>query len=70
MAARDGPPRRRVLMVNDDTRPAECVRALLTDTGYDTTLASDGNAGLDVLAPWPADLVDTIGRLLDRESAA
>jgi two-component system, OmpR family, response regulator MprA len=49
--------RRRVLVVNDDSRLANSVRGLLSDIGYDTSTASDGREGLEILARWRADLV-------------
>jgi CheY-like chemotaxis protein len=49
--------RARVLVVNDDLRLAESVRSLLDDEGYDTRIARDGLAAIEILSDWPADLV-------------
>jgi two-component system, OmpR family, phosphate regulon response regulator PhoB len=49
--------RPRVLVVNDDSRLADSVRALLTEEGYDARCAADGQAALDALADWPADVI-------------
>jgi CheY-like chemotaxis protein len=49
--------RPRVLVVNDDVRLGDSVRALLTAEGYDARCAVDGQAALDALARWPADLI-------------
>jgi CheY-like chemotaxis protein len=46
-----------VLVVNDDVRLADSVRSLLSDAGYDTSVASDGRAGLAILAEAGTDLV-------------
>jgi len=46
-----------VLVVNDDLRLAESVRSLLEDEGYDTRIARDGLAAIEILSEWPADLV-------------
>jgi CheY-like chemotaxis protein len=48
---------RRVLVVNDDVRLADSVRGLLSDAGYDAAIASDGRAGLAILAEAGTDLV-------------
>jgi len=48
---------RRVLVVNDDLRLAQSVRRLLSETGYDTRVAYDGQAGLAALAQEPADVM-------------
>jgi CheY-like chemotaxis protein len=47
----------RVLVVNDDARMACNLETLLGEAGYATRWAADGQAGLEVLAEWPADLV-------------
>jgi CheY-like chemotaxis protein len=49
--------RRRVLVVNDDTRLAQSVVELLADNGYDARVAADGVEALDILSRWPVDLV-------------
>lgn len=51
------PARQRILVVNGDRRLAASVQGLLSEEGYDVTVAFDGNAGLEVLARWQADLV-------------
>ena len=47
----------RVLVVNDDVRLAESVQMLLSEVGYETRVAYDGEAALRTLERWPADLV-------------
>jgi CheY-like chemotaxis protein len=48
---------RRVLVVNDDQRLAESVQTLLDAEGYEVRTAPDGEAALQALAHWPADVV-------------
>jgi len=59
--------RRRVLVVNDDARFAASVRGLLLGCDYEARIALDGQAALEVLAGWEADLVllDLIMPILD-----
>ena len=49
--------RARVLVVNDDVRLAESVRAFLVQEGYEARVARDGLAAIDALGVWPADVV-------------
>lgn len=50
---------RRVLVVDDDTRSRDAVARLLTDEGYDATVAGDGEEASGLLATWRPDLVLT-----------
>lgn len=51
------PARPRVLVVNDDARLAETVSELLSEEGYDTRVVSDGQAAIEALASWSADVI-------------
>jgi CheY-like chemotaxis protein len=47
----------RVLVVNDDGELTRSIQTLLREEGYETLGVSDGEAALEVLSGWPADLV-------------
>jgi CheY-like chemotaxis protein len=49
--------RARVLVVNDDARLAQTVSTFLSEEGFDTRVVSNGQAAIDTLAWWPADVV-------------
>ncbi len=46
-------------MVDDDARSREAVARLLSDEGYDTAMAADGEEAVRLLGPWHPDLVLT-----------
>src|SRR5262245_575091 len=48
---------RHILVINDDQRTAQRLERLLTDAGYQVTLALDGRAGLQAARAQPPDLV-------------
>lgn len=48
---------RRILVIEDDKDIAHLVELHLKDTGYEVTLAHDGNAGLDRALSKPYDLI-------------
>jgi two-component system response regulator MprA len=50
---------RRVLVVDDDPRSRNAVARLLTEEGYDATVAADGEEASGLLASWHPDLVLT-----------
>lgn len=50
---------RRVLVVDDDARTRNAVARLLTDEGYDATVAADGEEASGMLASLHPDLVLT-----------
>lgn len=50
---------RRILVVDDEPQITRVLRMTLTSQGYDIRVANDGEAALDVLKDWPADLVIT-----------
>src|SRR5512140_2692522 len=50
---------RRVLVVDDDPRCRAAVARLLTEEGYDATVAADGEEASGLLASWHPDLVLT-----------
>ncbi len=50
---------RRVLVVDDDVRTRQAVARLLSDEGYETAVAGDGEEAARLLAPWRPDLVLT-----------
>lgn len=50
---------RRVLVVDDDVRSRDAVARLLTEEGYDATVAADGEEAAGLLASWHPDLVLT-----------
>jgi DNA-binding response OmpR family regulator len=52
-------PHRRVLVVDDDARTRSAVARLLTEEGYDATVAADGEEASGLLASWHPDLVLT-----------
>lgn len=52
-------PHRRVLVVDDDVRSRDAVARLLSEEGYDTAVAADGEEAASLLAPWHPDLVVT-----------
>ncbi len=52
-------PHRRVLVVDDDARSRDAVARILSDEGYETAVASDGEEAAHLLAPWQPDLVLT-----------
>jgi DNA-binding response OmpR family regulator len=56
-----GPPaaHRRVLVVDDDARARAAIALLLTEEGYDATMAADGEEASRLLASWHPDLVVT-----------
>jgi DNA-binding response OmpR family regulator len=54
-----GVPHRRVLVVDDDARARAAVALLLTEEGYDATVAADGEEASGLLASWHPDLVLT-----------
>ena len=47
----------RVLVVNDDVGLAKSVQRFLAGHGFDTRVAYDGAAALELLVNWPADVV-------------
>lgn len=52
-------PHRRVLVVDDDARSRDAVARLLSEEGYDATVAGDGEEASGMLASWHPDLVLT-----------
>ncbi len=52
-------PHRRVLVVDDDAHSRDAVARLLTEEGYDATVAGDGEEASGLLASWHPDLVLT-----------
>jgi DNA-binding response OmpR family regulator len=50
---------RRVLVVDDDPRSRTAVARLLTEEGYDATVAADGEEASGLVATWHPDLVLT-----------
>lgn len=52
-------PRRRILLVDDDTRVREMLRDVITSFGYDVEVAADGRAGLAKFELHPVDVVLT-----------
>jgi DNA-binding response OmpR family regulator len=50
---------RRVLVVDDDARSRNAVARLLTEEGYDATVAADGEEASGLVATWHPDLVLT-----------
>ncbi len=50
---------RRVLVVDDDARARAAIALLLTEGGYDATMAADGEEASRLLASWHPDLVVT-----------
>jgi DNA-binding response OmpR family regulator len=52
-------PHRRVLVVDDDARARAAIALLLTEEGYDATMAADGEEASRLLASWHPDLVVT-----------
>ncbi len=52
-------PHRRVLVVDDDVHSRDAVARLLTEEGYDATVAADGEQASGILASWHPDLVLT-----------
>jgi len=53
------PPHRRVLVVDDDARARTAIALLLTEEGYDASMAADGEEASGILASWHPDLVVT-----------
>ena len=47
----------RVLVVDDDRAIRELLSDVLTDEGYEVRVAAHGQAALEVLADWRADLI-------------
>jgi DNA-binding response OmpR family regulator len=58
-AAKKAPARRRILVVDDDPRARTAVARLLTEEGYDATVAADGEEASALLSSWNPDLVVT-----------
>ncbi|MGE5124717.1 MAG: response regulator, partial [Betaproteobacteria bacterium] len=52
-------PHRRVLVVDDDAHSRDAVARLLTEEGYDATVAGDGEEASGLLVSWHPDLVLT-----------
>ena len=52
-------PHRRVLVVDDDARSRAAVARILTEEGYDATVAQDGEEATALLTSWRPDLVLT-----------
>jgi DNA-binding response OmpR family regulator len=50
---------RRVLVVDDDARSRNAVARILTEEGYDATVAADGEEATPLLTEWCPDLVLT-----------
>jgi DNA-binding response OmpR family regulator len=50
---------RRVLVVDDDPRSRTAVARLLTEEGYDATVAADGEEASGLVVTWHPDLVLT-----------
>lgn len=53
------PSHRRVLVVDDDARARSAVARLLTEEGYDTSQAADGEEARGLVGSWRPDLVLT-----------
>ena len=53
------PPRRRILLVDDDARVREMLRDVIVSFGYDVEVAEDGRAGLAKFVLHPVDAVVT-----------
>jgi len=53
------PAHRRVLVVDDDARARAAIALLLTEEGYDASVAADGEEASGLLASWRPDLVVT-----------
>ena len=53
------PVHRRVLVVDDDARARAAIALLLTEEGYDASMAADGEEASGLLASWHPDLVVT-----------
>ena len=56
-------PAGRILLIEDDTRAAAALRQVLADEGYDVTVASRGDTGLQLARDQPHDAVITDLRL-------
>jgi two-component system OmpR family response regulator len=52
-------PQRRVLVVDDDARARAALALLLSEEGYDATMAADGEEASGMLISWHPDLVVT-----------
>lgn len=50
-------PKKRILVVDDESDTLSTLKDLLEDEGYDVTLAEDGKRGLDILGRWRPDVV-------------
>lgn len=53
------PPKRRILLVDDDVRVREMFRDVILAFGYDVDVAGDGRGGLDKFKEQPVDVVVT-----------
>jgi DNA-binding response OmpR family regulator len=53
------PVRRRILVVDDDPRSRKAVARLLSEEGYEATVAADGEEASGLLSSWKPDLVVT-----------
>jgi PAS domain S-box-containing protein len=63
----DAEPRRRVLVIDDDTAVRDCVCATLERAGFDVLPAADGEAGLELVASHKVHLVITDLVMPERE---